>query len=85
MAQINLMKARGQVLEAEGTLRAVADTQIAVRVELMAFADRLTPLVAAETNPRKIWEIINAECERLAGRVQASAHRLALQQAEVMA
>lgn len=85
MAQINLMKARGQVLEAEGTLRAIADNQIAVRTELMALADRLTPLVAPETNARKVWELINVECERLAGRVQASAARLALQRVEVMA
>ena len=85
MAQINLMRARSQVLEAEGTLRAIADNQIAVRTELMALADRLTPLVAPETNARRVWELINVECERLAGRVQASAQRMALQRVEVMA
>ena len=86
MAQIDLMKARGRVLEAESTLRAITDTQISVRTELMSFADRLTPLVAAESQPRKVWEIINVECERLAGRVQAAALRMAAQQrAEVTA
>ena len=85
MAQINLAKARGQVLDAEGALRAITDAQIAVRSELMSFADRLTPLVTAETNARKVWELINTECERLAGRVQAGASRMALQRSEVMA
>lgn len=82
MAQINVMKARGQVLEAEGTLRAIADAHISVRTELMALADRLTPLVAPETNARKVWDLINTECERLAGRVQAGAQRMALQRGE---
>jgi hypothetical protein len=76
MAEIELMKARGRVLEASGTLRAVEDAHIQVRTELLGLADRLTPLVAAETNARKVWELIHAECELLCTRMHASAARL---------
>jgi len=77
MAQIELMRVRGRVLDAEPTLRAIADAQVAVRGELLGLADRLAPLVAAETDRRKVWELINAECERLCGRVQQAAQRMA--------
>lgn len=85
MAQIELLKVRGRVLEAEVTLRAVTDAHIAARTELMSLADRVTPLVAAETQPRKVWELINAECERLAERMQSNALRMASAHTQVPA
>lgn len=86
MAQIELLKARGQVLDVEPTLRAVVDAHMAVRGELLGLADRVAPLVAAETNPRRVWELINAEAERLCERMQRAAQQLgARARAEVTA
>ena len=86
LAQIELMKARGKVLDADSTLRAVATAHITVCTELMNFSDRLTPLVLGQTDKRKVWQLIHAECERLAGRVQQAAQQLAQQaKAEVAA
>jgi hypothetical protein len=77
MAQIELRRLQGQVVDAEPVLRAVADIHIAARNELMALADRVTPLVAAETDPRRVWDLINVEAERLAERMQRAAQQLA--------
>lgn len=85
MAQIELKKARGLVLEVEPTLRAVVDAHLAVRAELLGLADRVAPLVAAETNPRRVWELINTEAERLCDRMQRAAQALAARSSEVTA
>ena len=86
MAQIELRRLQGQVLDAEPVLRAVADAHIAARNKLMALADRVTPLVAAETDPRRVWELINAEAERVAEDMQRAALQLAeRRRAEVVA
>ena len=79
LAQIELMKARGKVLDADSTLRAVQTAHIAVRTELLNFPDRLTPLVLGLTDRRRVWELIQAECERLATAVQQKAQQLAQQ------
>lgn len=85
LAQIELMKARGKVLDADSTLRAVQSAHIAVRTELMSLADRLTPLVLGLTDRRRVWELIQAECERSASNVQQKAQQLAQMSAEVTA
>lgn len=85
LAQISLMKARNQVLDADSALRAIADANIAVRAEILALPDRLSQMVAAEVDARKVWELINAECERLCARVEEQARRLAANRIEVMA
>ncbi|HOX90222.1 MAG TPA: hypothetical protein PLN55_11475 [Burkholderiaceae bacterium] len=77
LAQIELLKARGRLLEADSTLRAIVDAHASVRNELLGLADRVTPLVAAETDPRKVWELVHAECKRLAERVQLAAQQMA--------
>ena len=85
MAQINLMKARGQVLEADGALRAIADAHIAVRAEILALPDRLAQMVAAEVDARKVWELINVECRRLCERIEEQARALSAAHSEVTA
>lgn len=85
MAHIELMKARGQVLELEPTLRAITEAHLAVRAELLGMADRIAPLVAVETNPRRVWELINGEAELLCQRMQSAAQQLAGQRVEVTA
>lgn len=85
LAQIELMKARGKVLDADSTLRAVASAHIAVRTELLNLPDRITPLVLGLTDRRRVWELIQAECERLATTMQQSAQQLAQNRVEVSA
>lgn len=71
LASIELRKALGQLLDAQSTLRAFADVQMAARTELLGLADRLAPLVAPETDARKVYAIIQAETERLCETIRA--------------
>lgn len=85
MAQIELMERRGKVLDADSTVRAIADVHTAARVEVLSLPDRLAQLVAAEVDPRKVWQLINAECELLCQRLEANIRRLAVANVEVSA
>lgn len=77
MAQIELGKQLGTVLDAETTLRAVMDAHVAARAEIMKMPDRLAQLVAAQSNPRACFELIRAECERACQRMVEAARGLA--------
>lgn len=77
MAQIELGKQLGTVLDAEATLRAVMDAHVAARAEIMKLPDRLAQLVAAQSNPRACFELIRAECERACKRMVDAARSLA--------
>lgn len=65
LATIELKKALGQLLDAPSTLRAFVDVQVTARNELLALADRLTPLVTPENDTRKVYDLIQAETERI--------------------
>ena len=65
LATLELKKALGQLLDAPSTLRAFLDVQLAARTELLGLADRLTPLVTPENDTRKVYDLIQAETERL--------------------
>lgn len=75
MAQLELQKALGEALEAESTLRAVIDAHTTARAELLMLPDRLAQLVAPEIDPRRCFDLIQAEveraCTRLADRLGA--------------
>ena len=75
LATIELKKALGQLLDAPSTLRAFLDVQIAARTELLGLADRLTPLVTPEDDTRKVYDLIQAETERLCETIR---HRIEL-------
>ncbi|WP_457425651.1 hypothetical protein [Roseateles sp. P5_E7] len=77
MAQIELGKQLGTVLDAETTLRAVMDAHVAARAEIMKLPDRLAQLVAAQSNPRACFELIRVECERACKRMVDAARGLA--------
>lgn len=85
MAQMKLQQQRGQLLDADSTLRAIADAHTAARAEVLALPDRLAQVVAAEIDPRKVWELINAECELACTRMEAKARALMATSSEVMA
>lgn len=65
LATLELKKALGQLLDAPSTLRAFVDVQMTARNELLALADRLAPLVTPETDTRKVYDMIQAEAERV--------------------
>lgn len=69
MAQLDLQKALGEALEAESTLRAVIDAHTTARAELLMLPDRLAQLVAPEIDPRRCYDLIQAECERVCARL----------------
>lgn len=65
LAQIELAKAQGRALDGDSTLRAITDVVASARTEIMMFRDRLAPLVAPITDGRKVYDLIEVECERL--------------------
>jgi hypothetical protein len=77
IAQLELAKAIGRVLDAESSLRAVVDAHTVARTEIMMLRDRLTQLVAPVTDPRKVYDIISTECERVCAQIQKRALAMA--------
>jgi len=77
MAQLELARATGRALDADTTLKAIADAHASTRIELMMMADRLTPLVAPTSDPKKVYDLIRGECVRMCERMQAKALELA--------
>lgn len=77
MAQLDLQKALGEVLEAELTLKAVMDAHLAARGEIMKMPARLAQLVAVQKDPRACYDLIQAECERACQRMIDAARGLA--------
>lgn len=69
MAQIELMERMRQIAEIEPIVRAMLDTHTAARTEVLGLADRLTQLVVAETDARKVYDTITRECERICDRM----------------
>lgn len=63
--KIELRKLQGQIAEVGPILRAVHDTHVAARAALLQLPDRLAQLVAPETDPLKIHELLRIECERV--------------------
>lgn len=62
---IELRKLQGQVAEIAPIVRAVHDTHVAARSALLQMPDRLTQLVAPESDPAKVHEMLRRECERV--------------------
>lgn len=71
LAQLRLKEELGKVIDADGALRAVSTIQLAARTEIMTLADRLAPLVAAETDLRLVHQIIQTEAERACEAISA--------------
>lgn len=77
--QIELARLKGTVSEIEPMTRAMFDAMVSARTELMALPDRLTPLVTPETDPVKVYGMVEAEvtrvCETLRDKLQLAAHQ----------
>jgi pyruvate/2-oxoglutarate dehydrogenase complex dihydrolipoamide acyltransferase (E2) component len=77
ISRIELRKLQGTVLDADLTLRAIADAQTAACTEVLTLPDRVTQLVAAEVDPRKVHTILREDCERICERISTWAQRMA--------
>ena len=65
LKRIELRKLQGQIAEIGPILKAVADTHIAARSALLQLPDRLAQMLAPETDPLKVHEMLRLECERV--------------------
>lgn len=78
MAQLELGRVLGEVLDAESTLKAVMDAHLAARAEIMKMPARLAQLVAVQKDPRACYDLIQAECERACQRMIDAARGLSV-------
>lgn len=62
---IELRKLQGQIAEIAPIVRAVHDTHVAARSALLQMPDRLAQMLAPETDPAKVHELLRMECERV--------------------
>jgi len=62
---IELRKLQGQIAEIAPIVRAVHDTHAAARSALTQMPDRLAQILAPETDPAKVHELLRLECERV--------------------
>lgn len=83
--QIELAKLKETVAEIEPMTRAVFDAMVSARTELMALPDRLTPLVTPETDPVKVYGMVEAEVTRVCETLRDKLQQLAAQHATVSA
>lgn len=83
--QIELARMKGTVAEIEPMTRAVFDAMVAARTELLALPDRLTPLVTPETDPVKVYGMVEAEVTRVCETLRDKLQQLATQRETVSA
>jgi hypothetical protein len=76
LKSIELRKLLGQVAEVGPILKAVHDTHAAARSALLQLPDRLTQMVAPESDPVKVHELIRLECERICNAMVREVQRL---------
>lgn len=62
---IELRKLQGQIAEVAPILKAVHDTHAAARSALLQMPDRLSQMLAPESDPLKVHEMLRQECERV--------------------
>lgn len=65
LKKIELRKLQGQIAEIGPILKAVQDTHVAARSALLQLPDRLAQMLAPETDPLKVHELLRLECERV--------------------
>lgn len=76
LKKIELQKLQGQIAEVAPILRAVHDTHAAARSALLQLPDRLAQLIAPETDPQKVHELLRLECERVCDVMRREIERL---------
>jgi len=79
--QILLARLKETVAEVEPMKRAVYDSMVSTRSELLSLPDRLTPLVTPETDAGKIHMMIESEVTRMCDTLRDKLQLLILQNA----
>lgn len=76
LKMIELRKLQGTIAEVAPMVQAVQATHIAARTALMQLPDRLAQLIAPETDPVKVHELLRLECERVCEVMRREVERL---------
>jgi hypothetical protein len=65
LAELELSEKRGELVSAAAIERAMATKIMSVRESLDTLADRITPLLAAETDPDKVYKLLRGEIRQV--------------------
>ena len=65
LAELELAEKRGELVSAQAIERALATKILSVRESLDTLADRITPLLAAETDPAKVYALLRTEIRQV--------------------
>jgi hypothetical protein len=76
LKMIELRKLQGLIAEVAPMVQSVQATHIAARTALMQLPDRLAQLLAPETDPVKVHELLRLECERICDVMKREVERL---------
>lgn len=76
LQQLKLRTTLGELVAAEPILRAITDTHTAARNAILALPDRLAATLATESDPERVYNILQAECEQVCRTMQRSAENL---------
>lgn len=76
LQELDLLERLSQVAQVAPIIKAVLDTHMGARAAVMQLPDRLSQLIAPETDPQKVHEILRLECERICDQVQRNVLRL---------
>jgi len=64
LRKLELDRAEGRMLEAEPVRKMIADAARIMRDGILGIPDRMAPILAAETDPRKVHDILKTELSR---------------------
>ena len=76
LKHIELRKLLGQISEVAPMVRGVQDTHASAKSAILQLPDRLTQMIAPETDPVKVHELLRMECERVCEVMQREVQRL---------
>jgi hypothetical protein len=65
LAELELAERRGELVSAQAVEQALATKILSVRESLDTLADRITPLLAAETDPVKVYALLRTEIRQV--------------------
>ena len=65
LAELELAEKRGELVSAAAIEKSLSTKIMSVRESLDTLADRITPLLAAETNPDKVYALLRSEIRQV--------------------
>lgn len=76
LRELEAQKLAGKLVEAGPILRALTDTHTAARNSILEQADRLAAVLASETDPLRVYDLLRADGEHICRTVQRAAEAL---------